>query len=142
MLQVAVEQPIVFVDARNVVRSRWPNLGEDWFLEQTRAWAEREDVLARVVFDGRAPAWEDDDRMTVEGTGSRSADDRIVEEAERLAGEGRRLWLVTSDRGLRARVASVERTIGGGQVRRRAPGTGCGRPSLRVARSSSSVRSA
>ena len=115
MLQGAVEQPIVFVDARNVVRSRWPNLGEDWFLEQTRAWAEREDALARVVFDGRAPAWEDDDRMTVEGTGSRSADDRIVEEAERLAGEGRRLWLVTSDRGLRARVVFVERTIGGGR---------------------------
>ena len=115
MLGGAVEEPIVLVDARNVIRSRWPNLDESWFLEQTRTWAEREDVLARVVFDGRAPAWEDDGRMTVEGTGSRSADDRIVEEAERLAGEARRLWLVTSDRGLRARVAFAERTIGGGR---------------------------
>jgi hypothetical protein len=115
MLHGAVEEPIVFVDARNVIRSRWPNLREDWFLERTRAWAEREGVRAQIVFDGRAPAWEDDERMTVEGTGSGSADDRIAAEAERLAGEDRRLWLVSSDRGLRARVAPyVERTIGGG----------------------------
>jgi len=76
----------VLVDARNVLRSRWPNLEPDWFLGRTRAWAEGEGVRARVVFDGRA-----------------------------LAGEGRPAWLVSSDRNLRARVASaVERTIGGG----------------------------
>lgn len=116
MLHGAVEEPIVLVDARNVIRSRWPNLREDWFLERTRAWAEREGVQALVVFDGRAPASEDDLRLTVEGTGSRSADDRIAAEAERLAGENRRLWLVSSDRGLRARAAPyVERTIGGGR---------------------------
>jgi hypothetical protein len=110
-----VEEPIVLVDARNVIRSRWPNLAEEWFLERTRAWAEREGVRAQVVFDGSAPAWQDDDRMTVEGTGSGIADDRIAEEAKRLRAEGRRLWLVSSDRGLRARVAPyVERTIGGG----------------------------
>jgi hypothetical protein len=110
-----VEEPIVLVDARNVIRSRWPNLREDWFLEQARAWAEREGVRARVVFDGRAPAWEDDERLTVEGTGRHIADDRIAEEAGRLAAEGRRVWLVSSDRGLRARVQPhVERAIGGG----------------------------
>ena len=115
MLDGAVEEPIVLVDARNVIRSRWPNLGEVWFLERTRAWAEREGVRAQVVFDGRAPAWEDDERMTVEGTGPESADDRIAEEAERLAADGCRVWVVTSDRGLRARVeAFQERTIGGG----------------------------
>jgi hypothetical protein len=115
MLEGAVEEPIVLVDARNAIRSRWPNLREDWFLERTRAWAEREGVRAQVVFDGRAPAWPDDERMTVEGTGRGSADDRITEEAERLAADGRRLWLVSSDRGLRARVAPyIERTIGGG----------------------------
>src|SRR5512134_3075913 len=115
MLGGAVPEPIVLVDARNVIRSRWPNLREEWFLAQTGAWAEREGVRARVVFDGRAPAWTDDDRMTVAGTGKESADDRIVAEAEQLAGEGRRIWLVTSDRGLRVRVSPyVGRTIGGG----------------------------
>jgi hypothetical protein len=106
---------IVLVDARNVVRSRWPNLPEARFLELTRDWAECEGVHALVVFDGRAPALPADDRMTVVGTSGSSADDRIAAEAERLAGEGLRLWLVSSDRGLRARIAPfVERTIGGG----------------------------
>lgn len=108
-------EPVVLVDARNVIRSRWPNLGEDWFLERCRAWAEREGVRALVVFDGRAPSWNDDERVSVQGTGRESADDRIAEEAGRLSAQGRRAWLVTSDRGLRARAAShVERTIGGG----------------------------
>ena len=106
---------IALVDARNVVRSRWPNLEEARFLELTRDWAERKDAHALVVFDGRAPDFRDDERMTVVGTGAGSADDRIVAEAKRLAGEDRHLWLVSSDRGLQARVAPfVERTIGGG----------------------------
>lgn len=110
-----MEEPIVLVDARNVIRSRWPNLREDWFLESTRRWAGREGVRALVVFDGRAPAWEDDGRMVAVGTGDGTADDRIAAEAKRLAGEGRRVWLVSSDRGLRARVRPYgERTIGGG----------------------------
>ena len=115
MLVRAVQEPIALVDARNVLRSRWPNLREDWFLERTRAWAEREGVQALVVFDGRAPAWEDDELMTVEGTVGESADDRIAAEAARLAAEGYRVWAVTSDRGLRARVKPhAERVIGGG----------------------------
>ena len=105
----------MLVDARNVLRSRWPNLDPDWFLERTRAWAEREGVRALLVFDGRAPAWEDDERLTAAGTGAGSADDLIADEAARLAGEGRPVWLASSDRGLRARLPpDVERTIGGG----------------------------
>jgi YacP-like NYN domain len=97
------------------VRSRWPNLPEAWFVERAGAWAEREGVHALVVFDGRAPAAEGHTGVTVVGTGSGSADDWIAGEAQRLAREGRRLWLVTSDRGLRDRVAAnAERTIGGG----------------------------
>ncbi len=115
MLGGAVEDPVALVDALNASRSRWPNFDPGRFLELTRAWAEREGVAARVVFDGTAPAWVDDGRMTAEGTGRGSADDRIAALAERLAGEGRRVWLVSSDRGLRRRVAPyVERTIGGG----------------------------
>jgi hypothetical protein len=115
-----VDEPLVIVDARNVMRSRWPNLHEDWFLERVRAWAERERARALVVFDGRAPGGilgeaELDARATVVGTGDRIADDWIAEQAPALAAEGQRLWLVTSDRGLRERVAGhVERTIGGG----------------------------
>jgi hypothetical protein len=106
---------VVLVDARNVIRSRWPNLDPGRFLERTRAWAEREGVEALVVFDGRAPAWEDDERLAVVGTGEGSADDLIADEAARLAGEGRPVWLVSSDRGLRARAAPyMGRAIGGG----------------------------
>lgn len=116
----APAEPVVIVDARNVMRSRWPNLREDWFLDRVRAWAERERLRALVVFDGRAPGGllgeaELDERTTIVGTGGRIADDWIAERAPALAAEGRRLWLVSSDRGLRERVAShVERTIGGG----------------------------
>jgi len=116
----APAEPVVIVDARNVMRSRWPNLREDWFLDRVRAWAERERLRALVVFDGRAPGGvlgeaELDERTTIVGTGGRIADDWIAEQAPALAAEGRRLWLVSSDRGLRERVAShVERTIGGG----------------------------
>jgi hypothetical protein len=113
-------EPLVLVDARNVMRSRWPNLREDRFVELTRRWAEREGVALVVVFDGRAPGGvvgtaELDERTTLVGAGGESADDWIVREAARLAGAGHRLRLVSSDRELRARASShVERTVGGG----------------------------
>jgi hypothetical protein len=112
-----VSAPVVLVDARNVLRSRWPNLEDGWFLDRVREWAEREEVDTVVVFDGRAPdgtAGEQplDERTRVVGTGGRSADDWIAEQAPALA-SGRPLWLVTSDRGLRGRVAA-DRVIGGG----------------------------
>ncbi len=115
-----MDEPVVIVDARNVMRSRWPNLREDWFLDRVRAWAEQERVRALVVFDGRAPGGvlgetELDERTTIVGTGGQIADDWIAERAPLLKADGGRLWLVSSDRGLRARVADyVERTIGGG----------------------------
>ena len=46
---------VVLVDARNVIRSRWPNIRPDRFLRLVSAWAEREGVEALVVFDGSAP---------------------------------------------------------------------------------------
>lgn len=113
-------RPVVLVDARNVMRSRWPNLREDRFVELTRRWAEREGVELVVVFDGRAPGGVVgtaalDERTTLAGAGSESADDWIVREAARLAGAGRRVRLVSSDRELRDRASSyAERTVGGG----------------------------
>lgn len=118
------DEPVVLVDARNVVRSRWPNIPEARFVELTRAWAVREGVRPVVVFDGAAPGGVLgtavlDERAIVVGAGRESADDWIVREAERLAADDRRVWLVSSDRVLRLRAAPfVERTIGGGAFAR------------------------
>jgi predicted RNA-binding protein with PIN domain len=120
MLQGMEPEPTVIVDALNVIRSRWPNLEPDRFVERVSEWARREGVRALIVFDGKDPdgrtgIHELDERTTVVGTGREIADDWIAREAPRLAAEGRPLWLVSSDRGLRARVEpDVERTIGGG----------------------------
>jgi hypothetical protein len=113
-------EPIVLVDAWNVIRSRWPNMGEERFVELARAWAESEGVEARLVFDGSAPGGQGgahalDERTTVVGTGAGSADDWIVDEVRRLAGGGRPVWAVSSDRELRARIEPyVARVVGGG----------------------------
>jgi hypothetical protein len=115
-----VDEPTVFVDAYNVMRSRWPNLEEARFVRLCRAWAERERCRLLIVFDGDAPGDRIgespvDERTSVVGTGSATADEWILHHAERRATEGERLWLVTSDRDLRERAAPfVERTIGGG----------------------------
>jgi YacP-like NYN domain len=114
------DTPLVLVDARNVMRSRWPNIREDRFVELAREWAEREDLRLVAVFDGRAPGEtiglrELDDRTSIVGTGPESADDWIAEHAPEMARDGRRLWLVTSDRELRERVSDhAEHVIGGG----------------------------
>jgi hypothetical protein len=109
-----VGDALVLVDARNVMRSRWPNLGEERFVELVRRWAEREGIRAIAVFDGQAPGAIDDERVSLVGTGPGSADDWIAEHAPELA-RANVLWLVTSDRELRRRAAPfVERTIGGG----------------------------
>ena len=114
------DELLVIVDARNVMRSRWPNIPEDRFLDLTRAWADADGARVVAVFDGRAPesrvgTHELDGRITVVGTGAGSADDWIAEHTVELGRDGTRLWLVTSDRELRERVhARVERTIGSG----------------------------
>lgn len=110
-----MQPPVVLVDARNVLRSRWPNIGEQELVERCRAWGIRQDCSVVVVFDGAAPAHPSDDRVTVVGSGAETADDWLVRAAAERHARGERLWLVTSDRALReAARGLVERTIGGG----------------------------
>jgi hypothetical protein len=115
----SIGEPTLVVDARNVMRSRWPNLTEDRVIDLTRSWADQEDVSAVIVFDGEPSGFgtgvtELDERTRIVGTRG-SADDWIAEQAEDLARDGAPVWLVSSDRELRQRVARfVERTIGGG----------------------------
>ena len=95
----------VLIDARNVLRSRWPNIPEDELVRLIREWAADEDVEAEIVFDGLAPAGGI-------GTGGESADDWIARRAAEIEGP---YWLVTSDRELRERAGGgAERVIGGG----------------------------
>jgi hypothetical protein len=97
---------LVVVDAENVRRARWPNLTREQLVRRARDWARREGHELLVVFDGRPPEEAPDLR------GSPNADDAIVELASELPPGW---WLVTSDRGLRARVGDrPARTIGGG----------------------------
>jgi hypothetical protein len=89
----------VLVDAENVRRSLWPNIGRRELAELVDAWADREGHRALVVFEGEE-----------------SADDRIARWAAEPEGP---YWLVTSDRGLRERAgAGAERVIGGGAFAR------------------------
>jgi predicted RNA-binding protein with PIN domain len=105
----------VLIDARNVLRSQWPNIPEQELVELSCDWATRNGVLAVVVFDGRAPDRTEDSHCTVVGTGGESADDWLTRRAEELREEGTAFWLVTSDRALReAAGEAAERTIGGG----------------------------
>lgn len=111
-----MDEPLVVVDAWNVIRSRWPNFAPDAFLALVQRWAERAGAEALVVFDGGAPeAPQSEGRIAVVGTGGESADDWIARHAPRWDELGRRVWFVTSDRELRRRVARYsERLIGGG----------------------------
>jgi hypothetical protein len=82
---------LVLVDAENVRRSRWPNVGRDELEARVREWAAREGHEAIVVFEG-----------------AESADDWIARQ------EGP-YWLVTSDRELRRRAGDrAARVTGGG----------------------------
>ena len=105
----------MLVDARNVLRSQWPNIPEQELVELACAWGERNGRHTIVVFDGRAPAERADGSCTVLGTGAESADDWLVRKAEELRAAGTPFWLVTSDRALREEAGvGAERTIGGG----------------------------
>ena len=100
---------VVLVDARNVLRSRWPNVPVAELVERCHAWAEKEGVSALLVFDGRAPEG-------AIGTEDESADDWIARAAAEVQEP---YWLVTSDRELRSRAGEgAERTIGGGALLR------------------------
>jgi len=97
---------LVVIDAENVRRSLWPNLSTEELVRRARAWAAREGHDLVIVFDGEPP------EVAPDLVGSGNADDKIVELAQGL---DRPWWLVTSDRGLRERLAGApERVIGGG----------------------------
>jgi predicted RNA-binding protein with PIN domain len=110
----------VLIDARNVLRSQWPNVPEPELVERIRDWAQRHGHETVIVFDGRAPGelvgvQRVDGITTLVGTGGESADDWLIREAPRYPGA----WLVTSDRALRDAVgAQAARTVGGGSFLR------------------------
>ena len=112
--------PVVLVDALNVLRSTWPNIPERELVELCARWAAAHGAArAELVFDGAAPAGNPEPAIVLVSSGAESADDWIARRAAELRGRGERFWLVTSDRGLRARAASAaERTIGGGTFAR------------------------
>ena len=89
---------VVLVDGENVRRSLWPNLAHGDLERRAVAWGEREGHEVQVV-------WE-------------PADDRIAATAHELAAAGTAVWVVTSDRGLKARVPEAERILGGGSFAR------------------------
>jgi hypothetical protein len=106
----------VLVDARNVLRSQWPNVPEDDLVRRCSDWGERHGHELIVVFDGKAPGGiigeqRLDERTTLVGSGAESADDWLIRETPERPGA----WLVTSDRALReAAGANAGRLIGGG----------------------------
>ena len=110
----------MLIDARNVQRSKWPNLPDEDLVEQARSWAERNGKRIVLVFDGKAPGGvvgvtEPDQRTTLVGTGGESADDWLIREAPHYS----RAWLVTSDRASRAAASGqAEPVIGGGSFLR------------------------
>jgi hypothetical protein len=104
----------VLIDARNVLRSQWPNIPEEELVKLARHWAAERGYRPMIVFDGRAPV----DAPDVVGTGRESADDWLTREAARLRGAGEPYWLVTSDRELRDRAGGAKRVIGGGSFAR------------------------
>jgi YacP-like NYN domain len=110
----------ILVDARNVLRSRWPNVPENELVERIQDWAGERGERAIVVFDGRAPGGlrgEHDHapNVTLVGTGGEEADDWIVRRAAELAAAGEPYVLVSSDRAVRAAAGpAAENTIGGG----------------------------
>jgi predicted RNA-binding protein with PIN domain len=110
----------VLIDARNVLRSKWPNIPEQELVDLCRSWAEAHDVRAVVAFDGEAPSGligEDElaSHCVLVGTGGESADDWVTRTAAELRAGGQPFWLVTSDRELRVRAGEgAEKVVGGG----------------------------
>ena len=91
----------VLVDARNVLRSKWPNIPEQELVDLCRSWAEAYDVRAVVAFDGEAPGGligEDElaPHCVLAGTGGESADDWLAR--AQPPSSGRRISLSGSSR--------------------------------------------
>ena len=92
----------VLVDAENARRSVWPNIERSEFEQRWQRWGHEHDHQVIVV-------WEDRE----------TADDRIAQEVRQLSPP---VWVVTSDRELRGRVADrAERILGGGSFARELP---------------------
>jgi predicted RNA-binding protein with PIN domain len=90
---------IVIVDGENVRRSLWPNMPPEELMSRSRAWGHRHGHRVEVVWEGAG-----------------TADDEIARLAVELEGP---VWVVTSDRGLRERIAGhADRVIGGGSFAR------------------------
>jgi predicted RNA-binding protein with PIN domain len=93
----------VLVDGENVRRSLWPNLGRKELEGLAARWGEEHGHHVVVV-------WEEGE----------SADDRIARDVRDLEPP---VWVVTSDRGLRERIAEhTERLVGGGSFARELSG--------------------
>ena len=108
-------EPVTLVDAENVRRSTWPNIGKEELVELVRAWAEATGSPALVVFDGRSPPTDGGLLVKVVSATGESADDRIARDARNLAATGRAYRLVTSDRGLSERAGvAADDVLGGG----------------------------
>jgi len=89
----------VLVDAENVRRSLWPNISRTELEQRALEWGREHGHDVMVMWEG-----------------AETADDRIAWEVRQLRPP---LWVVTSDRELRERVADrVERIIGGGSFAR------------------------
>jgi hypothetical protein len=85
----------VLVDGENVRRSVWPNMGRAELEERSGAWGRDHGHDVIVVWEG-----------------AETADDRIARDVQELTPP---LWVVTSDRELRERIADhAERIVGGG----------------------------
>jgi hypothetical protein len=92
----------ILVDGENVRRSVWPNIDRDELERRAEAWGQERGHELVVVWEG-----------------TETADDRIAREVRELRPP---LWVVTSDRELRGRVADhVERIVGGGSFARQLP---------------------
>lgn len=115
----------VLVDARNVLRSTWPNISEHALVDLCRTWADVHERQLVLVFDGTAPGGvvgerELDRRCRLVGTGSgETADDWLIRAAGNQESDGSPFWLVTSDRALReAAGRAARKVIGGGSFAR------------------------
>ena len=110
----------MLVDARNVLRSQWPNLPEEELVAQASEWALRNGHEIVLVFDGKAPGGivgseQRNSSTTLVGTGGESADDWLIREAPGYPGA----WLVTSDRALREAAGTrASKLVGGGSFLR------------------------
>src|SRR4051812_41604388 len=106
------EGPVALIDGRNVQRSQWPNLSDEELVRRCCRWARRERLPAVIVFDGRTEASGDGEWCTVVPVVGETADDWLIRATAELRERGVPFWLVTSDRGLRARASrGAERVV-------------------------------